>query len=838
MLIRSAVGHQCNGEMHPDHSSSLINITSSTARDHPLPSPVSQQQLPYHHPYQPTTSSSANSWTTHRAISSSTSDMQSAADPRVVSPHYSQQVPAATTTPHIQSLTRGSTRLGGTEEGLGQPGVSGSSSGPGASPMASSMPSIPRECNGAPAGSETVAINTRGWDDSLRRRNINNVHSMSRSTDQMVAASSAMGAAGHEWSTPSRSTLVGSSVESFTSANAATSSQQSLDSTNSGGSAASKKRRVRFELQPTSAATRQRDPDPQRQRARSRSDRQRRTTVGDQAPSGSLFSKFRRVVVDGVGSLLGLSKKNVDDDDDSVENCSQAPVPGHPLQTAAACNGGHHYSSFEDMTEMERLATVADRIASRRLHSAVLHGKLPSTSNGYRGNPRRLYFSHAEPPTSASSDLELRNIEDCFAGLSISSGSEQLPGRKQDFAPWCGRGSASVSEDLCRIPSNTCSSSYVQFMPKSMTVPCSMASNSSTDSAFSAVVPPTTDCQKPSTASSSMGNVVVIECQCGGQPMTESVIFSTTDSSSASRSMVASPDDVYSSRNSFVRANSHPYAEPSAMVKSVSQPMTLNYRCQDQTSVPAVPGQEVAELRRSTSDVAKVRSEKPPQPPPPKVLPPRSSTTGFCEGLLPTPVIAGVEDFRIRRQVGWTNAKGHGSQHGPVKATVSFLKQQQFHNGVDSDRSMRPPPPPPPTRINSTGAGLSTAKSDSDSRRLTLQEVSAMVDRELRANEHLEDINSHIDESQQRQPTTQPTNRVLHHAPDSSRAVFSGASKPAAFQSKNDVDARLRSLGFDETIWNIPLEEILLGKRSGSDRKKKLQVGSVLKVKRLKVSFL
>ena len=789
----------------------LSNVASIGERRLPSPSPV-----PPCHP-QPTTSSAAAAAPdvrqdrTHRVISSSTSDMQSVdCSSRVVSP---QEVPVPY--PQVQSLTRGSTRTADERLGVWASNTT----------MASSLPSIPRECaSGADACQSIpeVTVNTKGWLDYVHRKN--NVRSISQSADQMNAVplthagdglrslggGSGLGTLGRRGAdgctTPSRSTLVGSN-ESF--AVTEVSSRQSLNSGDSvslqgrqnGRRDSSKKRRVTFELQPPTV---QRVPD-QRLRSRSRSDKQQQRMADNQnraadpaaddgvegqptsRASGSLFSKFRRVVVGGVGALFGLSKQK-----NSVDESSD---------TQPVCNGHMPASSFDDMTEMERLATVADRIASERLHSAVLHGKLP-TQNGYRGDSRS--YGHRKP---SSSDPELENIEACLAGLSISSGRtqpERLASRKQqDFASWCGHKSNSVSEELCRIPSNACSS-YVQFMPKSMTVPCSIAGGS-------AVEPPS-NCKKPS-ASSSMGNVLTIECQCGGRLLTESEpVLPTMDSSISSRMMVSERDGL---ENRSVRGNSHPYAEPSSAMKSASQPTILggpSQLCQH-SSVTALPKLN-AELRRSASDASRVREK--PQPPPKVFL--RSSTTPFREGLLPTS--AGVEDFRIRRQVG---AAGHGSQNGPVKATVPFLKQ--LHNG-NSDRPVynatRLPPPPPSTRSFATAGvcGLSV-ESDTDAQRLTLQELSALVDRELQANARLE-MNSDVVEPQQAlNPTDEFVNRILNHV-DSSAEVISSSTcsrkAGAAVQSKNEVDAQLKSLGFDEGIWNIHLDEILGGSAVGDKK--------------------
>lgn len=726
---------------------------------------------------------------TQRVISSSTSDMQSAVDPRSrVVCH--QQVPVPQ--PQVNSLTRSSTRAADERLAVWTPNTT----------MAASMPSIPRGCVPNPQNTGEPTVNSDAWLDSLRRQN-NAVQSMSQSTDRMMSLNhtgdgfQSLGTLGRHsvdaCMTPSRSTLVGSD-ESFAVSEASCSRQSltsrgSVSSSQNGrrdSSSSSKKRRVRFELQSPSV---QSVPD-QRQRSRARSDKGQ-TTVGEPAAdpaaddhvegrstsraSGSIFSKFRRVVA---GALFGHSKQK-NNADSSSEN-----VP--------STSSGHlRASSFEDMTEMERLASVADRIASERLHSAVLHGRLP-TSNGCRGASR----SYGCPDPSLG---DLDNIEAGLAGLSISSGitpqPEQLPNRKQqDLASWCGHGSSSVSEELCRLPSNACSS-YVQFMPKSTTVPCSMGSASA--------IEPRNSCLKQS-AFSSMGNMVVIECQCGGWPMTESEpVLPTTDSSTSSRMIGSQPGDVYSSENRLVQRCDHPYAEPSTALKSASQPTMLNSHgpMYQHSSVSAAPKQEV-EFRRSTSDDASAVREKP--EPPPKVFL-RSSSTPYREGLLPTP--AGVEDFRIRRQVA---VAGHGAQNGPMKATVPVLQQLHTDN-PDRNLTRLPPPPPPPRSFAAADVrGLST-ESDTEAQRLTLQKLSALVDRELRANERLEMDADLVQAIHPLNPTSDSSIGVSNHV-DSFKVVSSSACgrKPAA-QSKDDVDAKLKSLGFDEAIWNIGLDEVLGG---------------------------
>ena len=497
--------------------------------------------------------------------------------------------------------------------------------------------------------------------------------------------------------------------------------------------------------------------------------------------SGSLFSKFRRVVVDGVGSLFGLSKQK-----NNVEELSST----HPT-----CNGHMAASLFDDMSEMERLATVADRIASERLHSAVLHGKLP-TQNGYQSGSRL----HGCPKPSLSvTDME--NVEASFAGLSISSvrdQPQQLPSQKQQqLLSRRGNSSSSVSEELCRLPSSAFSS-HVQFVPKSMTVPCSIGSTSD--------VEPPSSCRKPA-ASSSMGNVVLIQCQCGSRPMTESEpVLPTTNSSNTSRTVDSQlRGGAYNSDNRRMQANSQPYAEHSVL-KSAPQPTTLNTsqgQVWQHSSETAAAKQDV-ELHQSTSDASRVREK----PQPPLKLCPRPSTTSFREGLLPTSV--GVEDFRIRRQVGATN---HGSQngHGPMKATVPYLKQSNNGNYMSRANTTRLQPTRPTRSFAAADVcGLST-ESDTEVHKLTLQELSALVDHELRANERLE-MNSDVVETRQSlNPTAQCCTTVSNHVDSFGVIPSSTCSRKPAVQSKGDVDAQLKSLGFDEAIWNVDLDEILDG---------------------------
>ena len=737
----------------------------------------------------------------HRVMSSSTSDVQSAADPssRVV---YQPQVPF----PHSpvqqwsQSLTRGSTRTDDERLGVWAPNAA----------MASSMPSIPCEC--APGGdtSRSAAestISTKEWLDSLQRKK--KVSSISQSTDRMCPVSlnpaggprslgydCGAGSLGRRSADScriaSRSTLARSD-DSFAviQANSRHSlhsrdSVASQDSQNGRNDSSSSKRRVRFELQPTPA---QRVPD-QRQRSSSssRSDKRQRA-VGDQASgtdrvltadddaegrstsraSGSFFSKFRRVVADGVVALLGRSKQKSNEEDSS--------------DTQPTCNGHMPANSFEDMTEMERLATVADRVASERLRSAVLHGKLP-TQNDYRGDSR----PHGRPYPSVS-DSELANIEACFAGLRISPATaqqEQLACPKhQDFVPWRGSNStsSSVSEELRHLPSNACSS-YVQFMPKSVTVPCSIGSSYN--------VEPASSCRNPS-ASSSMGNVVLIECQCGSGPVTESESVHPTNTNYSDTSRMDVQRGGAYSENRCMQANSHPQAESSSILKSAAQPVTLNSQ--------GHPGQHSSV---TAADASRVREKS--QPPSKVSLP--SSTTCFREGLLPTP--AGVEDFRIRRQLGSTS---HGSQSGPMKATVPFLKQSNSGNSdTSSANARRPPPPPPPTRNFATAVvcELST-ESDSDARRLTLQELSAMVDKEVQANERLEMNSDVVDTTQTPNLAAECSNGTSNHVDLSRVTSSSTCGREPVVQSKDNVDAQLKSLGFDDTIWSLEADEILGG---------------------------
>lgn len=814
----------CNEEMGMRTVDEVGVVSSASCRSSSCRTSISdRQQQPSHLPVPPynapptaATAADMQQYSPRRVMSSSTSDVQSAADPcsPVVSP---QQVPGSHAPPvneWSQSLTRGSTRIVEDRLGVWAPNTA----------IASSMPSIPRECAGGGPGTNTCqpaaeqTISTKDWLDALHR---NNVQPVSRSTDQMhavsfnhsggppsLAAGSALGSLGLRaadgFMTPSRSTLAGSE-ESFAVSEAATSrhslnSRESLASQNGRSeSVSSKKRRVRFELQQSSV---QRAPD-QRQRPRSRSDKGQRTldgqavgterisTVDDDIDgrttaraSGSLFSKFRRVV-DGVGALLGLSKQK-----NNVEDSSEMQP---------TCNGHLPANSFDDMTEMERLATVADRVASERLHSVVLHGKLP-THNGYRAGAR----PHGHPELSVG-DQELDNIEACLAGLSISSVScrppEQVPSSKQqqqqqrrDFESWGGNSSSSVSEELHHLPSNACSS-YVQFMPKSTTVPCSIGNASDREHK--------SNCTKPS-ASSSMGNVVLIECQCGSGPMAGSEPMLPTANSDGSRTMVSHHPGACNSERTRVQANSHPYAEPSSVFKSAP---ALNSQGQawQRSSVTAGPQQDV-QVRKSTSDFSRVQEK--PQPPSKVFL--RSSSTSFREGLLPTPA-AGVEDFRIRRQAATTNQGPHG---GPMKATVPFSKQPKNSNGgMSSANATRLPPPPPPTRSFAAAdvCGLSV-ESESETHRLMLQELSALVDNELQQNERL-DLDSDVVETRQPLNLTAKCGAGISTYLDPFRVISSStsSSKPAAVPSKTDVDAQLKSLGFDEDIWNLELDELVDG---------------------------
>ena len=267
------------------------HITSVSDR----PQQASRLQVPpYHAPPTAATAADMRQYSPRRVISSLTSDVQSAADPcsPAVSP---QQVPGSHAPPvneWSQSLTRGSTRTVEDRLGVWAPNTA----------IASSMPSIPRECAGGGPGTDTCqsaneqTISTKDWLDALHRKNVQPV---SRSTDQMHAAvsfnhsggppclatGSALGSLGLRgtdgFMTPSRSTLAGSD-ESFAVSEAATSrhslnSRESLSSQNGrSDSVSSKKRRVRFELQQSSV---QRAPD-QRQRSRSRSDKGQRTLDG------------------------------------------------------------------------------------------------------------------------------------------------------------------------------------------------------------------------------------------------------------------------------------------------------------------------------------------------------------------------------------------------------------------------------------------------------------------------------------------------------------------------------------------------------------------------------
>jgi len=477
------------------------------------------------------------------------------------------------------------------------------------------------------------------------------------------------------------------------------------------------------------------------------------------------------------------------------------------------------------MTEIERLATVADRIASERLHSAVLSGKLPA-ENGCRRSYGR--------PELSSSDAELEKMEACFAGLSISGSrpTRRLSGQqRQDFASWCGDRSSSVSEELCRLPSNSCSS-YVQFVPKSATVPCAIGADGPASD-----VRPSGNCRKPS-----VDSVVAIECQCGATCMAGSEpVLPIFDAS-----VVQSPrDGTYS----LVSSQCHPYAGHSAVSKSASQPTGVSTQAQRIVPVTADPKQS-GEVDRYTSDACRVR-QKP--VPPPKVFR-QSSTNSFREGLVPA--TAGVVDnFRIRRQAAASYPSA--PQSGPMKATVpSFLKQPNDLSYPRSSAEGSPlPPPPPPTRCLAAadvGGGLW----DAEARGMTLQELSAMVDRELRENERLE-MDPDVDEETRLPPaaritpkdvdppaqglpstadviqskvdvdarltsfgfveTRQPLNATCARtiSNDDNRSVrgptsvdfISPSTGAAAAQSKVDVDARLKDLGFDDDIWDLQLDE-------------------------------
>ena len=764
--------------------SSVGNISSVSGRQLPSPS-----RLPPSHAPPSSSTSDMQQYSPRRFMSSSTSDVQSVSEPRsrVVCPP--PQVPVRNSPVHEyahSSLTRGSARTA--DERLGVWACD--------TTIASSMPSIPRECAGPSGDIDQAAaeppVTTKDWLDSLHRKK--NVLPISKSTDQVFSVSlNPAGGSGllrhsaaGDFSAPvSRSTLAGSD-ESFAIPDA--SSRQSLNSRDS-VSSLDKKRHVRFELQPTTIqrapASRQRSTSRSRKQQRhsgeraSETDRARATDDDDEGQTGSrastsLFSKFRRVVADGVGSLFGLAKQK-----NNAEDLSDAQP---------TCNGHLSASSFEDMTEMERLATVADRVASERLHSAVLHGKLP-TENGCRSS----YRSCAHPEL-LSSDVELENMEARFAGLSISSvgrrsrQTQRLPCQKQqDFASWCGDKSKSVSEELYRLPSNTCSS-YVQFMPKPVTVPCSVVSRRVSD------VEPSSNCRKPC-ASSSVDNVVAIECQCGTMVASEPVLPTSnfSDASAVTHSQAGgaySLDDFY------------PSAEPSAVSKSASQPTTVSSLGPGQrSSVTAGPKQNGV-VDRSTSDTSRVQQK--PQPPP-KVFR-QSSTNSFREGLLPA--AAGVDSFRIRRQVGTANH--NVPQSGPMKATVPYLRQP--YNVSMAGGVPLPVPPPPPTRIfTAADVGRPSTASDIETSGMTLQELSAIVDRELHENERLE-LNSNVDETLQ--PSSFPaeyTADILNNV-DSS-AVSTGGWK-VAVQSKDDVDAQLKSMGFNDDIWNLQLDEVLGGKNT------------------------
>ena len=209
-------------------------------------SPVS----PYH---RPTASASAAVDSPRRFISSSTSDVQSAAvvDPRshVICPPPPPPAQVAVPECAHSSLTRSS---GGAarsaDERLAAPVWT-----PVDSTMASSLPSIPREC----AANAEPAVSTKDWLDSLHRKKnvVAAALPVSRSTDRMsygvslnpaggggLARHSAAAAVGG-FSTPGRGSSLAGSNESFN-----TSSRQSLTSVSSHDK---KPRHVRFELQPT-----------------------------------------------------------------------------------------------------------------------------------------------------------------------------------------------------------------------------------------------------------------------------------------------------------------------------------------------------------------------------------------------------------------------------------------------------------------------------------------------------------------------------------------------------------------------------------------------------------
>lgn len=281
-----------------------------------------------------------------------------------------------------------------------------------------------------------------------------------------------------------------------------------------------------------------------------------------------------------------------------------------------------------------------------------------------------------------------------------------------------------------------------------------------------------------------------------------------TANSDGSRAMVSHHPGACNSERTWAQANSHPYAEPSSVFKSAPA-LSSQGQMWQRSSVIAGPQQDV-QVRKSTSDFSRVQEK--PQPPSKVFL--RSSSTSFREGLLPT-AAAGVEDFRIRRQAATTNQGPHG---GPMKATVPFSKQSKNSNcEMSSANATRlpppPPPPPPPTRSFAAAdvCGLSV-ESESEAHRLMLQELSALVDNELQQNERL-DLDSDVVETGQPFNLTAKCTADISNYLDLSGVVSSSVSsgKPAAVPSKTDVDAQLKSLGFDEDMWNLELDELVDG---------------------------
>jgi len=210
------------------------------------------------------------------------------------------------------------------------------------------MPSIPRECDDPAASavgssSHAAAVSTQDWLDSLHRTKKSVALPASRSTDRMSASGVSLNPAGgagpgplrhgagdFRAPVPPRSALAAGSEESFDAG-----SRSSLQS--------DKKRRVRFETQ-TSASAQSAPADRQRsrkqqQRPSADDERSRAAPDGDdesaRGSSSSLFSKFRRVVADGVGALFGLSKPKT-----GTEDTPDA-------RPATTCNGHLAAGSFE-----------------------------------------------------------------------------------------------------------------------------------------------------------------------------------------------------------------------------------------------------------------------------------------------------------------------------------------------------------------------------------------------------------------------------------------------------------------------------------------------------------